>query len=240
MWDHPAQALNVENPLVLALRADDPRPTQTQYKFVVLASLLRSNLAISFGQELLREIMWGAMQRAHLRMFPLLLKKQRLAHFLKQLHTEGDYAYDRDDTALRALHKRWLDLRALLQTPADDAMWAALVLQRVPHRWVNRLKLLAVVKCRRMWEHVPAGPLRHIRWLEMLRQGETAEDIQRQAAATPNYITRNGQHTAHGTPGQQQQQQRRALTSRPVEFDARISRLFAPPICRHGYPRYSW
>jgi len=193
-WDHPAQAFNVDNPLVLALQLDDPHPTQTQHKFVVLASLLKVNLAISFAQDLLREIVWGAMQRAHLRMFPLLLKKQRLVHFLKQLRMEGDY----DDTALRALHRRWLDIRALLQTPADDAMWAALALRRVPHRWVNRLKLLTLIKCRHVWEHLPAGPLRHLRWLEMLYQGETAEDIQRQAVATPNYITRNGQYTSHG------------------------------------------
>ena len=125
----------------------------------LFAALVR-NKVDALAVDLMREILWGAMLRAHAQQHPHMAHKQRPAALRKQLLESSDNMLV--DTEAPIVSKDFLiklhdrqRMSALLQSESDDLLWALHLDMPAFAAALSRDKMVALAKQEHVWQHLP-------------------------------------------------------------------------------------
>jgi len=157
-----------------------------QDKFSYLTAALVRNKREQFVRQLQREILWGAILRAHAKMHPHLTSQERLARLRALLCTDGGDGSSLTEADLNLMNGNWTRYSRLMQSEADDWYWAANLVQlpmvaarknlSVPNI-LNRDKLRALAQGHACWAHL-TGDAKHNLWSNLLILASSAKELE--------------------------------------------------------------
>lgn len=154
-------------------------------KFQLLTQVLVRDLPHSSLRLLLRDIVWGAIERQHRLMHPHMSTTQLLAHLRTHMAqrtvtpstsaTPAAASHGQlGEKTVDGMHRQWQRLSSLLRSERDDQYWAVCILCNPLQ--VTRKKLLALVSHQAVWEHLPEDD-RHRCWSTLIKQSKSTAHI---------------------------------------------------------------
>jgi hypothetical protein len=181
---HMAQAL---------LSASSLTPEQ---KVTHLFAALVRNKKQEYAQQLLHQILWGAMLRAQQQTDALVSTKQHVSILRDKLLAASDNAEEGSATPrifskqeLISLHKEWSRLSSLFESDSDDRAWACWAIQPAFAQTLNRDKMLALARQKPLWEHWEQS-VKYSLWFQAVLNCSTAKQVTAGCEAYAGQITR--------------------------------------------------
>jgi hypothetical protein len=150
---------------------------QLEDKLTHLTMALQRDKEQSCIRQLLRDVLWGSMQRWHQLLHPQESPKQQMNHF-RRLLCDPSQLGSWTSEELDQLHARWRRIKVLLRSEADGVFWACFATTAPSVQVLNRDKLIALARHERSWTHMDEKA-RHDFWRTMMSSSSSAKEIDR-------------------------------------------------------------